>query len=116
MSSHFPVFTLSTPILVVLSGAHGPRREETINQVSLRPLTVKDLLLLDQYRGQPMRLATNAVSTLSGLTQAQVQRLDLADFQPIAASVLRMLTVASDSIGLPKGWFIELQQTEKISD
>lgn len=107
MISNPPLFILSKPIQVVLSGAHGPRREETIERVSLRPLTVKDLLLLDRYRGQMMHLAVNAVATLSGLTVAQVNRLDLTDYQPIASTALRMLREASDAIGLPTGWFMD---------
>ena len=101
------LFVLSTPVNVVLSGAHGPRREEAIDQVALRPLTPKDLTLLDQYRGQPMQLAARAVSVLSGLTLAQVNKIDLADYQPIAATALRLLTEASDALGLPSGWFID---------
>jgi len=100
-------FLLSKPIQVILSGAHGPRREETIEQVSLRPLTVKDLQLLDRYRGQPMYLVARAVATLSGLTFVQVNRIDLADYQPVAAAALRLLTEASNSVGLPSGWFME---------
>lgn len=101
------LFVLSEPIPVVLSGTHGPRREEAITQVSLRPLGVRDLLLLDKHRGQPMHLIACAISTLSGLTPAQVNKINLHDYKPIAATTLRLLMDATNSFGLPPGWFIE---------
>lgn len=54
-----------------------------------------------------MQLAARAVAVLSGLTLAQVNKIDLADYQPIAATALRLLTEASDALGLPSGWFMD---------
>lgn len=109
-------FVLSKPVHVVLSGAHGPRREQTIDRVALRPLAVKDLTLLDQYWGRPMQLAARAVSALSGLTLAQVNKIDLSDYQPIAATALRLLTEGSDAIGLSPGWFIDSPAPDPPAD
>ncbi|MCP3735979.1 phage tail assembly protein [Sphingomonas sp. RP10(2022)] len=100
-------FDLTTPIRVVLSGAHGERREDSISSIVLRQPTPDQMMILDRYRGQPVKLLVQAVAALSGLTIAQVKRLDLCDFERASQAALRSLSRASDRMGLPSGWFLD---------
>lgn len=102
------LFSLSKPIQIVLSGAHGPRREEEIASVTMRRLDTKDLPLLDRFRGQPGSLAINVAATLSGLTLAQVRKIALDDFTPIGAFALAEVAAAARCLGLPADAFFLL--------
>jgi hypothetical protein len=99
------IFTLSKPIKTVLSGAHGPRREENIGEITMRMLDTKDLPILEEHRRQPVSLAMHLVANLSGLTLAQVKKLAIEDFSPIGAAALEQVPAVSKALGLAPDYF-----------
>lgn len=101
------LFTLSEPVTIVLSGAHGPKREKQIVDISLRGLEPGDILLLDRFRHQPATLGLQLVATLSGLTVPQVKSLAMTDFAKIADAALAHLAMAARRMGIPTEWFRE---------
>lgn len=101
------VFALSEPVTIVLSGMHGPKREEQIVSVSLREIGPDDLLLLDRFRHQPATLALQLVAGLSGLTVSQAKRLAIADYATIADAAMARLATTARRMGIPTEWFRE---------
>lgn len=99
-------FPLSTPVKTVLSGVHGPRREEVIDGVTLRPLSAKDLTLLEQHKGMPASLALYGTAAMSGLAIGKVRRIAIDDYAPIASEVLRRFADACARVGIRPEYFI----------
>ncbi|MET0362950.1 MAG: hypothetical protein ABW048_14505 [Sphingobium sp.] len=100
-------FKLANPVKFVLSGVHGPRREVDISEITLRPVRSNDLRLLEEFKGQPASLALYGTAALSGHTVAQVKKIDIDDYAPIAVAVLRALAAASARIGIRPEFFID---------
>lgn len=55
----------------------------TLSVVELRRATAKDLLLIDQYQHQPMKLVLEMIEQLSGLPGLLVGKLDAEDVGPL---------------------------------
>lgn len=110
------LFSLSKPITIILSGAHGPRREQQILSVRLRPFETRDLPICDVFRGQPANLSMNIVASLSGMSLAQIRKIAFEDFAPIAATALQMVRDASEAIGLPPDTFITPSQSDQCAE
>ena len=98
-------FPLSKPIVTVLSGVHGPRHEVQIAEVQLRSVNANDLRLIEDYKGLPASLAIHGTASLSGLSVAQVKKIDIDDYAPIAVEVLRRLSAAARMIGVKLDYF-----------
>lgn len=68
-------------------------------------MRANDLRLIEQFRGQPASLALYATAALTGLTVAQVKKISIDDYAPIAVEVMKAMTSASGRIGIRPEFF-----------
>lgn len=61
---------------------------DTETEITLRRPVGKDLLLIDQYQGQPMKLVLLMISALSGWPLRMVEKIDAEDLGPLADAAL----------------------------
>ncbi|AJP73169.1 phage tail assembly protein [Sphingomonas hengshuiensis] len=87
------VYPLKHPIIVTI----GERTEE-ITSLALRRATGNDLLLIDSFRHQPMKLVLEMIAALSGQPFVIIQKLDAGDVGPLGE-----LAFANVEDGLPIG-------------
>lgn len=106
------LFTLSKPIKFVLSGVHGPRREEVITEINFRSITANDLRLMEQFKGQPATLMLHATAAFSGLTVAQVKKIDIDDYAIIARDAMEALAQACRRAGMRPEFFVPKEALE----
>jgi hypothetical protein len=60
--------------------------ERRLDEVTLRRATGKDLLLIDQFQSQPMKLVLEMIAQLSGLPMVVIEKIDGADIAPLASA------------------------------
>ncbi|MGI0120071.1 phage tail assembly protein [Zooshikella sp. RANM57] len=69
------LFKLEYPIIV---------NGETIEEMSVRRPTLKDMKAVEQMGGGEIEYGINILSTLSGIDQNSLEYLDIADFRKIS--------------------------------
>lgn len=72
-------YTLKFPV-----ERHVGGETETIRTVTLRRPTGADLLLVDEYQTQPMRLTLEMIAALSDIELTIVKKFDGEDIGPLA--------------------------------
>lgn len=94
-------FSLLKPVTAVVDGS-----EIELSGIEMRALDTGDLLLLDQFHGQPIALAQNIVAALCDLTVEHVRQLDLEDFTMLASDALFQVEQVSIELGLRADFFV----------
>lgn len=74
-------YQLEYPVEVTKERDGVPAR--TITEVTLRRPNGRDMMLIDQFKDQPMRLTLEMIAQLSGLTLAEVGLFDAEDIGPL---------------------------------
>jgi hypothetical protein len=75
-------YPLKYPISIRWKGPQGERLEE-VTEIKLRRATGEELLLIDRFRQDPMRLVLEMIAALSGHPLKVIQRLDGEDIGPL---------------------------------
>lgn len=72
---------LVRPLVITFLAPGGAKREEAIEEIAIRRPTGAELLLVDQYQMQPMKLTMELIAALAEprLTIKNVHRLDAED-------------------------------------
>lgn len=85
-------YTLKHPVTLEYkqSGSDEPRTE-TLTEITINRPTGKDMYLLDEYAGEPLRLIMNMIARLSRLDLTVVEKFDAEDITGLGERVYQFL-------------------------
>ena len=76
------LFRLKHPVKVQIESAEG-QSIETVDTLTLRRATGEQLLLIDEFQHQPMRLMLEMIAALSGQPLVVIKKLDREDIEAL---------------------------------